>query len=57
MFEEGKTYKDRAGNVYEYLYKSGGVSIFSSNGVKTCRHVSGKYRWDDKETEMDIANV
>jgi hypothetical protein len=57
MFEEGKSYKDRVGNQYVYLYKSGGVSIFSLNGVKTCRHIFGKYRWDDKETEMDIVNV
>ena len=54
MFEKGKTYKDIAGNYYEFLYQSGGVAVFSLNGGKTCRHISGKYRWDDRQTELDV---
>lgn len=54
MFVEDKIYKDRAGNEYTYLYKSGGVTVFQRDNTKTCRNVDGKYRWDDKETDKDI---
>lgn len=53
-FKENASYKDRIGREYVYLYKNNGVLIFSIDGEKKARHVSGKYRWDDKETEMDI---
>jgi hypothetical protein len=57
MFVEDKIYKDRAGNEYTYLYKSGGVTVFLKDGAKACRNVDGKYRWDDKETDKDIVDV
>ena len=53
-FKEGVSYKDRVGREYTYLYRTGGVLVFSIDGEKKARHVSGNYRWDDKETEMDI---
>lgn len=53
-FKEGVSYKDRVGRGYTYLYRTGGVLVFSIDGEKKARHVSGNYRWDDKETEMDI---
>jgi hypothetical protein len=53
-FEAGKTYKDRAGNTYIYVKKSGNVTIFRDETKEVARHSSGRYRWDEQDTEKDI---
>lgn len=55
QFEIGKTYSDSAGENYIFLYKVGGVTVFEDmDGLRKCRNESGMYRWDGKETELDI---
>jgi hypothetical protein len=55
MFEENQTYFDRDGLPYIYIRKSGGVTVFQDDkGKLVCRNHVGMYRWDDKETNLDI---
>lgn len=55
QFETGKTYSDRLGESYVFLYKSNGVTVFENmDGFRKCRNETGMYRWDGKETELDI---
>ena len=53
-FVQGQTYKDREGAFYVFLHKNGNVCIFSDGTRKVCRHASGRYRWDEKQTNVDI---
>lgn len=53
-FEVGKIYEDRVGNKYTYLYKNSNVTVFEIGDKKAARHESGRYRWDDVDTDMDI---
>lgn len=54
-WEYSKTYSDRLGESYIFLHKSGGVTVFENmDGFRKCRNESGMYRWDGKETELDI---
>lgn len=55
QFETGKIYSDCVGESYIFCYKLGGVTVFENmGGVRRCRNESGMYRWDGKETELDI---
>ena len=55
MFVQNAQYLDRKGNCYVFLYKNGGVTVFQDdNGKLHCRNDKGLYRWDGKETEIDI---
>lgn len=53
-FEPGKTYKDRAGNTYTYMKKSGNVTVFHDGTRLVARNSSGRYRWDDQDAQEDI---
>jgi hypothetical protein len=53
-FEAGKTYRDRAGKEYTYVRKSGNVTVFHDGSREVARHSSGRYRWDEQDTEKDI---
>lgn len=48
-FKEGVLYKDRVGREYTYLHRTGGVLVFSIDGEKKARHVSGKYHEEYKK--------
>jgi hypothetical protein len=53
-FEKDKTYVDRINNQYVFIEKRGNVTIFEDILGRTCRNSIGRYRWDDKDTDMDI---
>jgi hypothetical protein len=53
-FEPGKFYRDRAGNEYTYVKKSGNIAVFHDGEREVARHSSGRYRWDDRDTQEDI---
>lgn len=55
-FTVGNEYLDRKGRVYTFERKSSGeVLVFKSeDGISTCRHISGNFRWDGLQTEEDI---
>lgn len=55
MFVQNSLYIDRVRNYYTFLYKNGGVTVFKDEDEKLhCRNDKGLYRWDGKETEIDI---
>jgi hypothetical protein len=55
MFIENQIYFDRRGLQYIYLRKNGGVTVFqNSEGKLDCRNHEGMYRWDGKQTDLDI---
>ena len=54
-FVENATYYSRSGEAFTFLYKSGNVTVFADiEGKRSCRNSDGMYRWDDKETNVDI---
>jgi len=54
-FVTGKKYVDRTGTIYTFREKVGGVTTFENEvGIPMCRNEKGMYRWDDKETPLDI---
>ena len=54
-FKYGETYYNKTGEAYIFLNKSGGVTVFEDmDGFCKCRNETGMYRWDGKETELDI---
>ncbi len=53
-FEPSKTYKDRSGNEYTYVKKSGNVTVFHDGSREVARHTLGRYRWDEQDTKKDI---
>jgi hypothetical protein len=53
-FEIGEIYRDRAGKFYIYTRKSGNVTIFHDGSRQVARNHSGRYRWDDRDTQEDI---
>ena len=53
-FEKGKVYLDRIDNQYVFIEKRGNVTVFENILGRTCRNSVGRYRWDDKDDNMDI---
>jgi len=53
-FEKGKVYLDRIDNQYVFIEKRGNVTVFEDILGRTCRNSNGRYRWDDKDDNMDI---
>jgi hypothetical protein len=53
-FEKDKIYLDRIGNQYVFVEKRAGVTVFEDILGRTHRNSVGRYRWDDKDTDMDI---
>ena len=56
-FIKNNYYLDINRNKYKFIEKAHGSNVLlflDNNNIKVCRHFSGNYRWDEKDTDLDI---